>query len=399
VFLNHGSFGACPRAVLEAQAELRARMEREPVRFMLRELEPALDAAREALGEFVGAAADDLAFVRNTTAAVSTVLASLTIAHRAGESALIGPGDELLTTDHAYGACRNALDRAAARVGARVTVARLPLPLRDAAQVRDAVLAAVTVRTRFALIDHVTSPTALILPVSEIARALEARGVTTMIDGAHAPGMVPLDVHALGATYYAGNCHKWICAPKGAAFLWVRRDARATLRPLVTSHGATSPRARDPRSGRDAFREEFDWTGTDDPTPALTVPVALRAMASLVPGGWPEIMARNHALALEARAVLLRALPGHDPLAPPSMLGSMATVALPSGAAAPPRPALGVEPLQAMLLDRFGIEVPVFRWPTPVGPLLRVSAQLYDTIEEYEYLAAVLPEALAAAAT
>lgn len=395
VFLNHGSFGACPRAVLEAQRELRARLEREPVRFMLRELEPALDAAREALGAFVGVPADELAFVRNATAAVSTVLASLTIARAPGERTAIAAGDELLTTDHAYNACRNALERAATRVGARVVVARLPLPVRDAGQLRDAVLSAVTPRTRFALLDHVTSPTALVLPVAELARALEARGVITLVDGAHAPGMLPLDVDALGARYYTGNCHKWICAPKGAAFLWVRRDARDGLRPLVTSHGASSPRARDPASGRDAFREEFDWTGTDDPTPALVVPAALRVMEALVPGGWPELMARNHALAVRARGLLMRALGQDEPLAPASLLGAMATVPLPPGRGPVARSALQADPLQARLLDRHGVEVPVIPWPALGARLLRVSAQVYDDVAEYAYLARVLPEALA----
>ena len=232
-FLNHGSFGACPRAVLDAQSRLRDRLEAEPVRFLARELEGLLDQARGALGAFVGADPDDLAFVPNATTGVNTVLRWLDL----------GAGDELLATDHTYNACRNALEAVAARAGARVVVATLPFPLRHAgARSLEAVLSRVSPRTRLALVDHVTSPTGLVLPIERlVARARSARGRRAGRRRARARDG-PARPRALGAAYYTGNCHKWICAPKGSGFLHVRRDRQKGVRPLVISHGANSPR-------------------------------------------------------------------------------------------------------------------------------------------------------------
>jgi isopenicillin-N epimerase len=374
-FLNHGSYGACPRAVLDVQARFRERLEGEPVRFLSRELEGLLDGARAALGAFVGAEPDDLAFVPNATTGVNTVLRGLELA----------PGDELLTTDHAYNACRNAVDAVAARAGARVVVAPVPFPLGGPEQVTEAVLARTGPRTRLALVDHVTSPTGLVLPTERLVRELAARGVDALVDGAHAPGMVPLDLRALGAAYYAGNCHKWLCAPKGAGFLHVRRDRQAGVRPLVISHGANSPR-RD----RSRFRLEFDWTGTADPTAYLAVPEAIRYLGSLLPGGWPALMAHNRATALAGRDRLCATL-GVPAPAPDAMIGSLAAVSLPPGL--PPAPD-GTErdPLHTVLLERFGIEAPVFTWPALGARILRVSAQLYNTPADYERLADALTE-------
>jgi isopenicillin-N epimerase len=366
-FLNHGSFGACPRPVLEVQQRLREELERSPVRFLARELEGRLAAARAALGAFVGADPDDLAFVPNATTAVNTVLRSLALR----------PGDELLTTDHAYNACRNALDVVADRAGARVSVVPLPLPVSGEAQVIKAVLAAVTPRCRLALLDHVTSPTGIVLPVERLVPALAERGVDTLVDGAHGPGMLDLDLHRLGAAYYAGNCHKWLCAPKGAAFLHVRRDRQAPVHPLVLSHGANSP-----RTDRSRFRLEFDWMGTDDPTAYLAVPEAIRVIAESQPGGWPAVMARNRALARQARALLLEALGAPAPC-PDTMLGALAAVPLPD-APRPQPPAR--DALQTALMERFAIEVPVISWPASPKRLLRISCHVYNRLEEYERL-------------
>jgi len=248
------------------------------------------------------------------------------------------------------------------------------------------VLGAVTERTRLVLLDHITSPTGLIFPVAEMVRRLGERGIDTLIDAAHAPGMLPLDLRELGAAYYTGNCHKWLCAPKGAGFLYVRRDRQETVRPTVISHGATSV-----RTDRSRFLVEFDWTGTHDPTPYLCVPEAIRVVGEALTGGWPAVRARNRALALAARDVLTHALGVAAP-APDAMIGAMATVPLP-GASAPsatsPSP---FDPLQDALLDRFAIEVPIFPWSPPLGRLIRVSCQLYNTIEQYERLGASLVE-------
>ena len=373
VFLNHGSFGATPGTVLDLQSELRARMEAEPVRFFVRDLEAMLDHVREALGPVVGAPPRDLAFVPNATTGVNAVLRSLHLE----------AGDELLTTDHEYNACKNALDFVAERARARVVVARVPFPSSGEDEVVQAIVSKATSRTRLLLIDHVTSPTGMVLPVERIVRDLAARGIDTLVDAAHAPGMVPLSLAELGAAYYTANCHKWLCTPKGAALLYVRPDRQQGVRPVVISHGANSP-----RTDRSRFLIEFDWTGTFDVTPVLCIPASIDALAAMVPGGLPAVMAHNRALALEARRILCDAL-GVPPPCPESMIGSLAAVPLPDGNPAPPSPLYG-DPLQDVLFERHAIEVPVVPWPAPPKRLIRVSAQLYNTREQYEYLAKAL---------
>ena len=376
-FLNHGSFGATPKAVLEKQSELRQRMEREPVLFLARELEGLLDTVRRDLASFVSADAGDLAFVPNATTAINSVLRSLKFHEN----------DDLLVTTHEYNASRNALDFVAAESGARVKVVDVPFPIQSAEEAVDRIVSAATTRTRALLIDHISSPTALVLPVQHIVREMSALGIDTIIDGAHGPGQLPLDMEAIGAAYYTGNLHKWVCAPKGAAFLFVRDDKRASIRPSVISHGANSP-----RTDRSRFQIEFDWTGTFDPTPWLAAGEALRFMPTLVEGGWPEVMRRNHELALRARDVLCDGLRIEKP-APDDMLGSRASVPLPNGTATEIDPIAG-DPLQVELFDRFKIEVPVHVWPSPPQRVLRISAQLYNTIDEYQRLASALRELL-----
>jgi len=372
VFLNHGSFGSCTHAVLEFQRALRERLERQPVQFLVRDLEPLLDETRHALARFLGANANDLAFVPNATAGVNTVLRSLRFE----------PGDELLVTNHEYNACRNALEYVAGRSGARVVVAPLSFPLHSADDLVGPIVERVTPRTRLALIDHVTSQTGLVLPIERMVRELEARGVDTLVDGAHAPGMLPLELRRLGAAYYTGNCHKWLCAPKGAAFLCVRRDRQQFVRPLVISHGANSP-----RTDRSRFLIEFGWTGTVDPSAWLSVPEALRFMGSLLPGGWPELMQRNRDLALAARRILCTAL-NVEPPCPDEFIGALASLPRPDATGARPlAPPLELDPLQDWLLAEHTIEVPVIAWPEWPRRVLRVSAQLYNALPQYELLA------------
>jgi isopenicillin-N epimerase len=385
-FLNHGSYGAAPRVVMEAQRTWQAQLEAEPVRFMAEAYEAGLDGARRVLGAFVGADADDLAFVTNATSGVNTVLRSLRFA----------PGDELLTTGHAYNAVRNAMEYAAERNGARVVVAEVPFPIASAAAVKEAILAATTPRTRLAVLDHVTSATALVLPVAELVAEMAARGIETLVDGAHAPGMLELELDSLGATYYAGNLHKWVCAPKGAGFLWVTRSRQPAIRPLVISHGATSP-----RTDRSRFRLEFDWVGTNDPSAWLAVPTALDFGASLLPAGWPALRQRNRDLALEARDLLLAAI-GSNPPAPDDMIGSMATIPLPWEAEPGTVDDVDLygDPL-SRALRASGIQAMVTPWPQrpdgrPWRRLLRTSAAAYNDRSQFERLASVLPGLLAA---
>jgi isopenicillin-N epimerase len=366
--LNHGSFGACPSAVLEMQASLRMEMEREPVDFLAADLPARLDAAREALAAFLGAAPLDLVFVPNATAGVNAVL----------RSAILGPGDELLLTNHTYAACRKTVDYVAGRTGAKVVVAQVPFPCRDEEEIVASVMQCVSPRTRLALLDHVTSPTALVLPIARLVNDLRTRGVDTLVDGAHAPGMVPLRLSELGAAYYAGNAHKWLCAPKGAAFLHVRRDRQAQLHPNVISHGYTA-----------GFHAEFDWPGTFDPTAWLCVPEALRFIGGLLPGGWPQVMAVNRDLTLKARALVLESS-GVDAPCPDAMIGSMASVPLPPAAVGAPASRLDCEGLHDWFRER-GVET--WLHPHPL-PLLRISAQLYNDLDQFKRLAALLEEAL-----
>lgn len=375
IFLNHGSFGACPSSVLEHQAELRHRMEREPVDFFLRRLPVLVDEARSAVAEFLGARPENLVFVRNATEGVNSVLSSLSLA----------PGDELLLTDHGYNACWNAARHLAGRCGAEVRMARVPFPPDGPEHVVEAVFEAFTPRTRLLLIDHVTSPTGLVFPIERLACEAASRGLEVLVDGAHGPGMLALELERLGelgVTYYTGNFHKWCCAPKGAAMLWVTPARQASIHPAVISHGYNSrrPRAR--------FLEEFDWLGTDDPTPWLAVPTAVRFLEGLVEGGWPQIRRSCRELALYGRGEVASAL-GVTRTAPEEMIGNLAALPLPDAQGPPPQSPLDSDPLQQQLFEEYRIEVPIVPWSRR---LVRISAFLYNTPEDYAALAAALKD-------
>jgi len=377
-FLNHGSFGACPVPVREAQDRYRLQMEREPVRFFVRELEPLLDEARASLAAFVGADPDDIAFVSNATAGVNTVLHSLDLR----------PGDELVTTNLEYNACRNALDYFAARAGASVVVAEVPFPIASPDEVTRAILERVGPRTRLVLVDHVTSATGLVFPLEAILRELDRLGVDALVDGAHAPGMIELDLRALGAAYYTGNCHKWMCGPKGSAFLHVRSDKQSSIRPLAISHGANSPRV-----DRSRFRIEFDWTGTQDFSPWLVLPEAIRFLDSLLPGGAKALAEHNRKTTLAARDLFCTAL-GVEKTAPDAMIGALATLPLPrasigEGERTPVGPNR-IDPLQEALFSRHAIEVPIHSFSAPPRTFLRISAQIYNDSRDYERLVGAL---------
>jgi isopenicillin-N epimerase len=385
-FLNHGSFGSCPTPVLEAQAEFRDRMESDPVRFLDRELLGLLDETRAEVGRFIGADPEGIAFVPNATSGVNTVLKSLRFE----------PGDELMTTDHEYNAILNTVREVARRDRANVVIAAIPFPLRDPAEAPQAILDAVTPHTRIAVISHITSPTGIVLPIANIVRELEGRGVATVVDAAHAPGMVPLDVDGLGASYWVGNGHKWLCAPKGASILWVRHDLRDRIHPLVTSHGAN-----DPGTERTRFRAEFDWPGTVDPSPYLSLPAAICFGAGLLPGGWPALMAANHDLAIRGRDLLCDRLAVKPP-APDEMIGAMATVPLNL-----PLDDDAVATFRDQLAEEDLIEVPIVPWPVPgareggfggrpKSTWVRISVQQYNTLDDVERLADALVRRLPA---
>ena len=368
VFLNHGSFGACPREVLEAQRHLREEMESAPVQFLARKHDERLDAARHGIAGFLGTDPADLVFVTNATTAVNSVVRSLDF----------NPGDEILTTSLDYNACRNVLTNTGGQRGAKMVVADIPFPLENEDQIVESILAHVTCRTRLAMIDHVTSNSALVFPLERIVRELDRRGVDTLVDGAHAPGMLPLDLRKTGAAYYTGNFHKWTCAPKGAAFLRVRADRQENLLPAVISHGLNTP-----RSGHSRFQDHFDWPGSHDPTAWLCVEKAVRWLENQLPGGWPEIFAHHHTMAVNARRLLCERL-GITAPCPEHLIGSMATLPMP-GWLAIPAEATGIDPVYQTLFDEFGIELHVIRFNG--RRWFRISSHLHNSPDEYRYLA------------
>ena len=376
-FLNHGSFGACPVPVQARQAELRDELERDPVAFITERQEDLVDEARRELASQLGSAVQDLVFVSNATTGVNTVLSSLRL----------GSGDEVLLTDHTYNACRNALEHYALASGAVLQVVPVDLPISDEDELVDAIMSRVTRRTRLMLIDHVTSVSALVMPLEKLVPALQSQGVMVLVDGAHAPGMLTIDLDELGADFYTGNCHKWLCAPKGAAFLHVREEHHEELAPLVISHGWNTP-----RPGRSRLHNLFDWTGTADFTAVACIPQALKTLGALFDGGWEELQSRNHELAIGARRELCTAM-GTDEICPDSMLGSMACITLPNAFHANKFGTSGVERTNQIYraLRTRGFQVPVME--SPDGAIfVRVSAQVYNRMEHYDRLASTLVE-------
>lgn len=366
VFLNHGSYGATPKKVLQAQSVWRERLEAQPVQFMGEELPRALRAAAAELAHFVGAEPENLVFVENATSGVNAVLRSLRFR----------PEDQIACTNHGYGAVRQALQYIYAQWGAIPVEAQIPFPIAGPEQVIAAFEAILTPQTRLAVLDHLTSPTALIYPLPELIGLCRERGIPVLVDGAHAPGVLPLELEKLGADWYTGNAHKWLFAPKGCAFLWVAPYRQAQTHPTVISHGY-----------RQGFTAEFDWVGTRDPSAWLAISAALAFIQGV---GLDNIRQHNHTLLLQARQLLLEALEGIPP-APEKMLGFMATLPL------PPFwqqwiPELPLEERARRLHDylwyKYRIEVPIIPF---AGQLwVRISAQVYNRLAEYEQLALAL---------
>ena len=367
-YLNHGTVGATPRVVLDAQRRLQDEIERNPSKFLLRELSPIrvghdnpprgrLREAAEAVGRSLGAAGDNLVFVDNATAGINAVLRSLALQ----------PGDEILITDLAYGAIHNAATFAARQRGATVVRIELPHPLGDPADAIRVIDDALTTRTRLAIVDHVTSESALVLPLGGIAQRCRERGVLVLADGAHAPGAIPLDIEALDVDFYAANLHKWAWAPRSCGILWAAPRHHTWLHPPVISWGLYQ-----------GFTTEFDWVGTRDPTPALTAPTALALMDEF---GADRVWTYNHHLAWTAA----RWLSEHWSTAfdtPETMIGVMATVPLPESAGSTPEDAAR---LRDRLLFDDRIEAQIHGGRERLW--VRISAQIYTEMADIERLA------------
>ncbi len=369
VYLNHGSFGACPKQVLDAQTAHRGRVERDAMRFYIYDLWEDMDRSRDALGKLINTAAEDLVFVSNATSGVANVIANTDLR----------PGDEVLVTRFEYPACINNLRRACERAGAELVVVDLPWDPIDEDSVVSAIMDRVTDRTRLAMFSLITSATAVRMPVERLIKDLHARGVETLLDAAHGPGCVPMDIAAWGPTYCTGNAHKWLCSAKGCAFLYVHKDKQDGFRPVILSNDAYDIEPAIGRSGRSAFNHEFDYMGTDDRTPMLVVADAIEVLGSFYPGGIDELMDRNRAMCLEARDLMCDAF-GTEPLVPDSMLGPLAVIDVPA-------PGMEARVLRERLMVEFRIESMIVPNPGGDTPMIRVSPQVYNSIEQYRYCA------------
>lgn len=370
VFLNHGSFGAAPIFVQEEQRRWQTILESEPVRFFEKIAPSAMLVSREAVADLVNCDADDIALIENATTGVNTILRSFEF----------NPGDEILVPDHAYQACRNSIDYVAKEWGVVVVTCNIPFPIDNKQIAIDAIMSKVTENTVLAMLDTVTSPTGLLMPFEELVSLLEAKGINVLLDAAHGIGMINLDLDKMGASFTTSNCHKWLCSPKGSAFLHVRKDLQHKIHPLTISHGMTFPLGNTTR-----FRHEFDWTGTRDLSAHCSLPLVIDGMANLVEGGWPSIIAKNHDLVIEGRNILCERL-GIKAPSPDEMIACIATLQLPETGIGG-TPLHEPDPLHELLLEKYGIQVPVWSWDSPKGRYIRISAQLYNDVGEYHYLA------------
>lgn len=355
IFFNHGSFGACPRPVFQRYQEWQRELEAQPVDFLLRRRGALMADARAAIADYLNVPDGEIVFVANATAGLNIALRSLRLRN----------GDEILTTDHEYGAVNRLLEFVAAKSGAGIRRHRVRLPYESDEAFAEALFADVSGRTKAIVISHITSPTSLIFPVALICRRARELGILTIVDGAHAPGQLTLDLAGLGADMYSGNFHKWLCAPKGSAFLHVRSERHDVIEPLAVSHGWTA--------GSD-FVERNEWSGTRDIAPFLTVPAAIEFQRAQA---WDRVRADCHELAAAAQ----RQLCDHYGLPPLSrdQFAQMVTVPLPNCDAAA---------VQQRLYAEHGIEVPVGEFAGQCG--IRISVQAYNTAEDLARLLAAL---------
>jgi len=363
-FLNHGSFGACPRPVFEEYQKWQLELERQPVEFLGRRFDSLLRAAREPLARYVNCDSDDLVYVPNATTGLNIVARSLKL----------NTGDEIVTTDHEYGALDRTWEFLCEKNGAVYKRVPIPLPVTTQTDFIERVWSAVTPRTRVLFLSHITSPTALIFPLQELCRRARERGILSIIDGAHAVGQIPLDLRALDADVYSSNNHKWLCAPKGSAFLYVKRALQNQIEPLVVSWGWHPEKITGTQ-----FVQEQEWQGTRDIAAYLATP---RAIQFLQENDWDAARAECHALARYAQEKICAQFK-LAPLAPPAWFAQMATLPL------PPCDALC---LKSRLYDEFRIEVPIVEWNG--RPFVRVSLQAYNTRADVDALREALAKIL-----
>jgi isopenicillin-N epimerase len=364
-FLNHGSFGACPRPVFEVYQQWQRQIEDQPVEFFGRRVQGHLAEARAALGEMLHVPGSDLVYVPNATHGINIVARSL----------VFGPGDEILATDHEYGAVDRTWRFLCQERGATYINQPVDLPLSDPQQVIDQLWAGVTPRTKIIAISHITSPTALTFPVAAICQKAREHGILTVIDGAHAPGQMELDLAAIGADFYTGNCHKWLCSPKGAAFLYARPDVQSLLKPLVVSWGYESMTP----SGS-TFQDYFGWTGTADPSAYLTVPAAIAFQRE---HNWLAVREACHAMAVEARN-RVAALTGMAHVCPdtPEWWSQMCILPMPSD------PEIQLK----RLWEEYRIEAPITTWRDQ--RFVRISVQAYTTPADIDRLVSAIAAVL-----
>ncbi|HEY7834330.1 MAG TPA: aminotransferase class V-fold PLP-dependent enzyme [Ktedonobacterales bacterium] len=370
IFLNHGSFGACPAPVFATYQQWQRTLEEQPVEFLGRRHRALLMEAGDSLARYLGARREDLAFVPNATHGMNIVAHSLV--------PTLAPGDEVLGTDHEYGAVERTWTLLCDQRGAHYRTQAIALPVSTHEALVEQLWAGVTARTRIIVVSHITSPTALTFPIERICRRASAQGILTVVDGAHAPGQLDLALDALGADYYMGNLHKWVCAPKGAAFLYARPERQAALQPLVVSWGW---RSRDP--GISPFQDYFEWIGTDDPAAYLSVPAAIAFQAQY---NWPAVRAACHALAVRA-AERIAALTGLPPVSPATTDWWVQMCAIPL-----PTTGLSAEELKRRLWEDYQIEVPIVEWQE--RRFVRISIQAYTRPRDVDRLVEALAELL-----
>jgi len=369
-FLNHGSFGACPIYILEKQNQYRMQMERQPLKYFIRDADELLYNAKKKLSKFIGADTENMVFADNATAAVNVVMKSFPFKE----------GDRILITNQIYPACRNTVYKIAEDKKLFIDEVIIPLKINSEDEVTNKIVNQAKPNTVFALIDHISSLPGLIFPVKQIINKLEEKDIVVMIDGAHAPGMIPLELNELNPSFYTGNCHKWMCTPKGSAFLYVRKDMQDIIKPLVTSR-----RYGEIHTNLSEFQYDFSWQGTRDISSFLTISDSIEYFESVFPGGWNNIMKANHDLVFEAGKKICEEFE-IEQCYPESMIGSIFGIPFFEEKESPVGRLNQRSKLQDKLFHENRIEVMISFYPKAPNRVLRISSQIYNSLEQYLYL-------------